>query len=105
MSTILIFEAESCLVEPGTYERLQIRVEADARDVVAEMDVDDRLYQIEPSDIVEELGANKLLSAMGEKHFAEWVLANGDFYEALNAIGIERIREWIDDYCSQENGL
>ncbi|AHZ77218.1 hypothetical protein DW66_2707 [Pseudomonas putida] len=39
---------------------------------------------------------------MGEQHFSAWVEANGDFYEALNAIGIERIREWISDYTSGE---
>lgn len=103
MSTVT-FEAKAVSIEAGNYEKFSVTIEADAREIVADIDVDDRLHDIEPADIIEEVGAAKLLGAMGEKHFSEWVIGNGDFYEALNAIGIERIREWMDDYCSTEDG-
>lgn len=102
--SIINFEARAVSVDPGNYEKLQVTLDADPREMVADIDVDDRLHDIEPSDIIDEVGAAKLLGAMGEKHFAEWVIGNGDFYEALNAIGIERIREWMDDYCGAEDG-
>jgi len=101
MSTIT-FEAEHVGIEPGNYKKFQVTLEADMKEVVEDMDLDDRLHQVEPSDIVETVGAVNLLNAMSEQHFDQWVAAHGDFYEALNAIGIERIREWIDDYTSGE---
>lgn len=101
MSTIQFF-AESVSVQAQGVMSVHVTLDADMKNVVEDMDVKDRLHEIEPSDIVETVGAATLLDAMDETHFDKWVAANGDFYEALNAIGIERIREWIDDYTSSE---
>lgn len=102
MTTRIVFEAENVIVEAAGYQCVQVTLDADMKTVVEDMDLCDRLHEVEASDVVEEIGAVKLLDAMGENHFQEWVKANGDFYEALNAIGIERIQEWIADYTGGE---
>lgn len=102
MSSTITFEAEHVGIEPGNYNKFQVVLEADMKEVVADMDLEDRLHEIEPADVVETVGALKLLNAMSEPHFEQWVTEHGDYYEALNAIGIEKIREWIDTYTSGE---
>jgi hypothetical protein len=102
MSSTITFEAEHIGVEPGNYNKFQVVLEADMKEVVADMDLEDRLHEIEPADIVETVGAVNLLNAISETHFDQWVKAHGDYYEALNAIGIEKIREWVDTYTSGE---
>lgn len=80
-----------------------VTVEADLTAVVEDIPVTDRLHDVYAADIVETKGAPFLLNAMGEQHFAKWVEANGDYYEALNAIGIEKIQEWVDTYTSSDH--
>lgn len=99
MNTIT-FEAANVTIEAGDYQTFRVVLEADAKSVVEDIDLEDRLHDIEPADIVETIGAEKILSAISEVHFSKWIEANGDYYEALNAIGIEKIREWIDTYTS-----
>lgn len=101
LSTIT-FVAKSVQLEGHDYPNLHVTLEADMTNVVEDMSCEDRLYEIEPSDIVETVGATKLLNAMSEKHFAEWVKEHGDFYEILNAVGYDGIREWMDDYTGGE---
>lgn len=101
MSTIQFF-AESVTVQAQGVMSVHVTLDADMKNVVEDMDLEDRLHQVEPSDVVEHLGAANLLNAMAEQHFGQWVKANGDYYEALNAIGIEKIQEWVNDYCSAE---
>ena len=101
MSTIQFF-AESVTVQAQGVMSVHVTLDADMKNVVEDMDLEDRLHQVEPSDVVEQLGAVSLLNAMGEQHFDQWVKANGDYYEALNAIGIEKIQEWVNDYCNAE---
>lgn len=98
----IVFDAQSVTVEAAGYELLEVTLAADMTAVVEDMELCDRLHGLEASDVIGEMGSVKLLDAMGEQHFAEWVKANGDFYEALNAIGIERIHEWLADYTSGE---
>lgn len=101
MSIIQFFASE---VTVSAHNGTQVHVELDANmtEVVEDMSVSDRLHEIEPIDIVECVGPVNLLNAMGEPHFEQWVSEHGDYYEALNAIGIEKIREWIDTYTSGE---
>lgn len=102
MSKRIVFDAESVIVEAAGYQLVQVTLDADMTAVVEDMDLSDRLHNLEASDVVEEMGAPKLLDAMSEPHFSEWVKAHGDFYEVLNAIGIECIHEWIADYTGGE---
>lgn len=101
MSTIQFF-AEGVTIEPWTGNQVHVTLDAKMTDVVEDMSVSDRLHEIEPIDIVECAGPVKLLNAMSEPHFWQWVEDGGDYYEALNAIGIEKIREWIDTYTGGE---
>lgn len=101
-TTTITFVAKSITLDSNDYQTLHVSLEADMKDVVEEMSCEDRLHEIEPVDIVETVGATKLLNAMAETQFEEWVKNHGDYYEALNAIGIERIREWIDTYTGGE---
>lgn len=100
--SIIHFQAEAISIEPAGYKAFEVVLEADMKEVVADMDLEDRLHEVEPADIVETVGAVNILNAMSETHFEKWVEAHGDYYEALNAIGIEKIREWIDTYTSGE---
>lgn len=100
---VINFQAESVVIEPVDFKRVEVRLEADMKEVVADMDLEDRLHEIEPIDVIETVGATHLLNAMSEKHFTQWLeIGQGDFYEALNAIGFTRIQEWIDDYTGGE---
>ena len=100
MTSTIQFFAQDVTVSAHNGTQIHVTLEAKMTDVVEEMSVSDRLHEIESIDIVETVGAVKLLNAMSEPHFEQWAAEHGDFYEALNAIGIERIREWIDDYTS-----
>lgn len=92
------FRAHDLEIEAFCGNSVLVTVEADLTAVVEDIPVVERLYDLDPSDVVATVGAVNILNAMGEQHFDEWVKANGDFYEALNAIGIERIHEWLADY-------
>jgi len=100
--SIIQFFAQGVTVDVFDSKQVHVTLDANMTDVVEDMSVSDRLHEIEPIDIVESAGAVKLLNAMGEIHFDEWVQAHGDYYEALNAIGIEKIQEWLDTYVSCE---
>lgn len=100
--SIIHFQAEAISIEPAGYKAFEVVLEADMKEVVADMDLEDRLHDIELVDIVDTIGPVKLLNAISEIHFSKWVEEHGDYYEALNAIGIEKIREWIDTYTSGE---
>lgn len=102
MTSTIQFFAQDVTVSAHNGTQIHVTLEANMTDVVEDMSVSDRLHEIEPIDVVESMGPVKLLNAMSEPHFEQWVSEHGDFYEALNAIGIERIREWIDDYTSGE---
>lgn len=100
---VINFKAEYIQIDPAGGGTFEVTLDADMKNVVEGMDLEDRLHEIEPADIVETVGATHLLNAMSEKHFTEWLeVGQGDFYEALNAIGFTRIQEWIDDYTSGE---
>lgn len=99
---IITFLAERVTTESMDGKRIHVTLEADMKVVVEDMDIEDRLHEIEPVDIVTTLGAPAILGAMCETHFDQWVRDGGDYYEALNAIGIERIQEWIESYTGGE---
>ena len=98
MATIS-FKAESVSVEgtPRTGD-VMVTVEADPRAVVEGMDVDDRLYELEPRDIIDEMGALKILQAFTEEEIAAW-LRDGmtDTTDMLNAIGMDDIHEYLNN--------
>lgn len=98
MKSTISFLADEVSVSSAHFDQVMVTLEADMCAVVEDISVAERLYELDPSQIVATAGAINLLNAMSEPHFAQWVKANGDFYEALNAIGIERIQEWISDY-------
>lgn len=98
----ITFLAKSITIEGHDYPNFHVTLEADATKVVEDMTCEARLHEIEPSDIIVIVGATNLLNAMAEQHFAEWIKNHGAYYEALNAIGYDAIREWMDDYTGGE---
>lgn len=98
----ITFRAHDVQVQAYCGDTMLVTIEADLTSVVEDIPVVERLYDIDPADIVSTVGAVNMLNAMGEQHFGQWVKSNGDYYEALNAIGIERIQEWVNDYCSAD---
>ena len=98
----ITFKARDVQLEAFCGNTMLVTLEADLTAVVEDIPVVERLHDLDPADIVSTVGAVNMLNAMGEQHFDQLVKANGDYYEALNAIGIEKIQEWINDYCSAE---
>lgn len=98
----ITFKAHDVQLESFCGQSMLVTVEADLLAVVEDIPVSDRLHDVEASDIVEAKGADFLLQAMGEQHFDEWIKNQGDYYEALNAIGVERIQEWLESYTGGE---
>ena len=97
MDTI-IFNANSVSVEGNTRSSdVTVTVEANARDVVEDMAVDDRLYELDARDIIDSFGATKLLQAFTEEELCAWAKDSlTDPVDLLNAIGEESVLEWVE---------
>jgi hypothetical protein len=96
METI-IFKAESVSVEssPST-SAVTVTVEANARDVVEDLCVSDRLHEVSPRDIIDEVGSTTLLQAFDEEELSMWVRdALTDPTDLLSAIGLDAIHEYL----------
>lgn len=96
----ITFQAESATITVGDkhYSGLvTVCVDAKGQDIAAELDVDDRLHNLEMRDIIDEVGSTKLLDAITPEEFTEWVSkSNSDGYiDLLNAIGLEAIHEHL----------
>lgn len=94
----ITFRAHNVELQAYCGNTILVTVEADLTNVVEDIPVQDRVHDVEPRDIVNACGSIALLSAMDESDFTHWVKDGGDYYEALNAIGIEKILEWIESY-------
>ena len=74
----ITFPADSVSVD-STYHNsgVSVTVEANGREVAAQLDLDDRLHDLDPVDIVSEVGATKLWSRSARKKCAPgcWPIA------------------------------
>ncbi|WP_416425622.1 hypothetical protein RAM80_07660 [Pseudomonas sp. App30] len=95
----ITFDAESVSVESvGRNGQVRVTVDAQPREIAAELDIDDRLLDLEPHEIVNHIGAGKLLETMDEAEIVAW-LSNGDVdpTEFLSAIGEEAVLRWLNN--------
>lgn len=92
----ITFPADSVSVD-STYNNsgVSVTVEANGREVAAQLDLDDRLHDLDPVDIVSEVGATKLLEQIGEEEVRVWLLANSDPDDTLEHIGLDKIDEFM----------
>lgn len=95
----IAFEAESVIVESvGRNSQVRVTVDAQPREIAAELDIEDRLYDLEPHEIVNFVGASKLLDTMDEKEIAQWLNSSQvDPADFLSAIGEKAVLEWLNN--------
>jgi acetylglutamate kinase len=94
----ICFEAESCTVSTGRHtSNLSIELEAVARNVAEALCVEDRLYNMDMRDIIDEVGATKLLDAFDTQEISTWVqdTQTDSYLDLLNAIGLDAIHEYL----------
>lgn len=96
MGTIT-FNASDAHITAAAPDQFVITIEGDLRDIADNMDIDDRLHDIHPRDIIDEVGATKLLDAFSAQEITTWVqdTQTDTYYDLLNAIGLESIREYL----------
>ena len=94
----ITFNAESISVEGGRkVGEVSVTVNANGREIAEELDLDDRLYDLEPHEIVNHIGAGKLLDTMDEAEITGWLSSSKvDPTEFLSAIGEEAVLEWLN---------
>lgn len=92
----ITFPADSVSVD-STYHTsgVSVTVEANGREIAAKLDLDDRLHDLDPVDIVSEAGADNLLQQIGEDEVRTWLLANSDPDDTLEYIGLDKIHEFL----------
>ncbi|HEK1684075.1 TPA: hypothetical protein SMR42_000380 [Pseudomonas putida] len=95
----ITFDADSVSVESvGRNSQVRVTVYAQHREIAAELDIDDRLHDLEPHEIVGHIGAGKLLEAMDESEISEWLASsNVDPNDFLSAIGEETVLKWLNN--------
>lgn len=100
----ITFPADSVSVD-STYHTsgVMVTVEANGREIAAKLDLDDRLYDLDPVDIVSEVGATELLEQIGEEEVRAWLLANSDPDDTLEHIGLDKIHEFLSHEGDDRN--
>lgn len=91
----ITFNADEVRVESARNNEVSVTVEANGREIAEQLDLDDRLYDLDPSDIVGEVGFEKLLEAMDEDDVRKWLLENTDPDDTLEHIGLDKIHEYL----------
>ncbi|MCF3156603.1 MULTISPECIES: hypothetical protein [Pseudomonas] len=95
----ITFDADSVSVESvGRNSQVRVTVDAQPREIAAELDIDDRLHDLEPHEIVNHIGAGELLETMDEAEISEWLASSdADPTEFLSAIGEETVLKWLNN--------
>lgn len=91
------FYASEITVTTVSRDQICVTVDANPRDIVDGMGLDDRLYDLDMRDIIDEAGSTKLLDAFTSGELADWVsTSHSDSYvDLLNAIGLDAIHEYL----------
>ncbi|WP_095067869.1 hypothetical protein [Pseudomonas sp. Irchel 3A18] len=92
----ITFPASSVSIE-GRYQTVGVSVTVigSGREIAAQLDLDDRLHDLDAVDVVSEVGAAKLLEQIGEEEVRTWLLANSDPDDTLEHIGSDKIHEYL----------
>lgn len=91
----LIFEADEATIICTHRSMLQVTVNADLNALAAKLDLDERLHDLDPVDVADHIGSEKLLEAIGEDDVRKWLLENSDPDDILEYIGEEKIHEFL----------
>lgn len=92
----ITFNAESVSIDSNyRTSEISLTIEANGREVAEKLDLDDRLYDLCPVDVADEIGRNKMLDAIGEEDILKWAIANIDHDDILEFIGLEKIHEFL----------
>lgn len=90
------FEADRVSVETiYMNSNVVVTVDANPRDIAEKLDMDDRLHDLDASDVVEEIGHIECLEAIGEEEVREWLLKNSDHDDLLKYIGLDKIHDFL----------
>lgn len=95
----ITFDADSISVESvGRNSQVRVKVEGKGSDIAESLHIDDRLHDLEPHEIVNHVGAGKLLETMDEAEISEWLASSDvDPTEFLSAIGEEEVLRWLNN--------
>lgn len=95
----ITFDADSVSVESvGRNSQVRVTVDGKGSDIAEALHIDDRLHDVEPHEIVNHVGAGKLLETMDEDEISEWLTSsNVDPNDFLSAIGEETILKWLNN--------
>ncbi|MEW5606467.1 hypothetical protein [Pseudomonas juntendi] len=95
----ITFDADSVSVESvGRNSQVRVTVEVKGSDIAEALHIDDRLHDLEPHEIVNYVGAGKLLETMDEAEISEWLASSDvDPTEFLSAIGEEEVLRWLNN--------
>ncbi|WEA19093.1 hypothetical protein [Pseudomonas juntendi] len=93
------FDADSVSVESvGQNSQVRVTVDGKGSDIAEALHIDDRLHDLEPHEIVNHVGAGKLLETMDEAEISEWLASSDvDPTEFLSAIGEEEVLRWLNN--------
>lgn len=94
------FQADEATIGTGEHYgsgMITVTVEASGRSVASALDVDDRLFDLDMRDIIDEAGATKLLDAFTPEELTVWVSESysDSYIDLLNAVGLEAIHEYL----------
>ncbi|EKT4497435.1 hypothetical protein QEM33_000151 [Pseudomonas putida] len=95
----ITFDADSVSVESvGRNSQVRVTVDGKGSDIAESLHIDDRLYDLEPHEIVNHIGAGKLLETMDEAEISEWLASSSaDPNDFLSAIGEETVLKWLNN--------
>lgn len=95
----ITFDADSVSVESvGRNSQVRVTVDSKGSDIAESLHIDDRLYDLEPHEIVNHIGAGKLLETMDEAEISEWLASSSaDPNDFLSAIGEETVLKWLNN--------
>ncbi|MNJ58628.1 hypothetical protein D3C77_542700 [compost metagenome] len=95
----ITFEADEVSVSSvGRGGTVRVIVDGKGSDIAEALELDDRLYALEPHEIVNHIGAGKLLETMDEAEISEWLASSDvDPNDFLSAIGEETVLKWLNN--------
>jgi hypothetical protein len=92
----ITFPAESVSVDSSYHTSgVMVTVEANGREIAAKLDLDDRLYDLDPVDIISEVGVENILESIDEDVVRKFLLENSDPDDTLEHIGLDKIHEFL----------
>ena len=95
----ITFDADSVTIESvGRNSQVRVTIDGRGSDIAEALQIDDRLHDLEPHEIVNHIGAGKLLETMDEAEISGWLSSSSaDPNDFLSAIGEETVLKWLNN--------